>query len=146
MTTIKETIDLLADSLAADAVIERYCLAKYAKKQTVQVGQVAETPAVQGDMPVLVIGMPGGRYSNELRTYEFPLAVGITNNSVLGKYYVGAVEAAELAELVAEEITLLPLKVTISMPAPPVTSIFPVFYALLTCTIEKKKPLRPVRA
>lgn len=143
---IKDIIDDIMTNLGNNAIIRAYCQEKFEKNLTVIVGAVAEKPAAQGQMPALIIGMPEMEITNDTRKYSIPVALGIVNENIYSDYYQGALQVAELAEIIAEEIILLNYNVRVKVEKIPTSELFPVFYSFSSVLIEKKKPLRPRRA
>lgn len=148
MNNIADITSYIRETLADSEEIEAYCRANFDDApQTVFLGADIERPVQRENMPAIMIQPFTIAMQNEKRTYGFNASIAIVDETVIASRILsGSSKIAQLSEIVAEELILMPFKISVKIEEMPPTAVFPVFYALVKFEIEIKKPLRPVRA
>jgi hypothetical protein len=143
---IVDVITTIFEGLEDNVRLNAACQEMFGKNLAVLFGVQKEKPIGIDDAPAILVGTPKIKLANVDRQYTIPFALGIANSAVVAnRYYAGARDIARLAELVCEELVLLPLKITVEAEVPPITDTFPLFYCFLTAVVDKRNPVRPQR-
>lgn len=110
---LSDIMDKWRDALTASQAIENYCLAKYGKAPTIQVGTNGKAAIPDSACPVIIL-YPGAKSEGlELQEYSYKLTVGWTIlqpvSTVNGNVteYIGVTECDDLGQLIYQELAQL---------------------------------------